>query len=344
MRLQAFQKHLRHDAAIVEDPTDLLYLTGLTLSLGSLVVMKEDVALFVDGRYFAIAERKAPCAVRLSKSAASASDPMFEWLQGRGARSLAFDSAVTSYERFETLGQAMPGIQLFAEKALLRAQRAIKDGAEIALLKKAQSLTLKGFHHVEGKLKEGVSEEEMAFEFETFVRKNGASGLSFPSIIAFGENSAYPHHRAGGSKLVKNQIVLIDVGAIVDEYRGDMTRVVFFGECDPKLKQWLEWTKLAQRKAMEAVRPGLFVKELDLIARKALSEHGVEEKFTHGLGHGIGLETHEFPSLKSLGVDRDVKLAAGMVVTIEPGLYQPGVGGVRWEDMILVTENGYEKF
>jgi len=135
-----------------------------------------------------------------------------------------------------------------------------------------------------------------------------------------------------------------DVGAIVDQYHGDLTRVVFFGEVDPTLHTWLRWTQAAQKKALDAIKVGVPVKELDMIARDALAEHGVADKFTHGLGHGIGLETHEAPSLKAAGADRDTKLAAGMVITIEPGLYQPGLGGVRWEDMVLVLEHGYEKF
>jgi Xaa-Pro aminopeptidase len=343
-RLMAFQKHILNDAAMVEDPTDLLYLTGLSLSKGTLVVTKDDAALFVDGRYFAVAERKAPCAVRLTREASGpSSDPLFEWLQGRSVRTLEFDSFATSYDRFVGLQRSMQGMELLPRKSLLQKPRSVKEPHEIALLKKAQNLTFRGLEHVEGKLKEGISEEELAFEFEVFVRKNGASGLSFGPIVAFGENTAYPHHRAGKTKLTKNQPVLIDVGAIVEEYHGDLTRVVFFGEPHPLLQKWLIWTQLAQRKAMDAVRAGILVKELDLIARAVFAEHGVEEKFSHGLGHGIGLETHEFPSLKAVGVDRDAKVSAGMVITIEPGLYQPGVGGVRWEDMIVVLENGYER-
>ena len=289
-----------------------------------------------------MAEKNAPCAVRLLQE--SGSDPLLQWLQGRNVRKLAFDSALTPYVRFERLQKSMTEIELVPCKALLQRQRSVKDANELAALKKAQALTFRGFQHVESKLKVGVSEEELAFEFEMFVRKNGASGLSFAPIIAFGNNTAYPHHRAGKTVLANDQVVLIDVGAIVDEYHGDLTRVVFFGEPNPTIQKWLTWTQLAQKKAMEAVKEGVLVKELDLIARAVFAEHGVEEKFTHGLGHGIGLETHEFPGLKSTGVDRESKLLAGMVITIEPGLYQPSVGGVRWEDMIVVLENGHERF
>ena len=340
-RLSHFQKYLHEEAALIENPTDLFYLTGLMLSLGSLLVTKKDAALFVDGRYFAIAEKKAPCPVKLVKEG---TQPMKEWLQERNVQTLAFDSATSSYERFEGLQKMLPGVRLVPQGSLLKQARSIKGPSEIASLKKAQALTHKGFQHMEKLLKEGITEEEVAFEFEVFIRKHGASGCSFGPIVAFGENSAYPHHRAGKTKLAKNQVVLIDIGAIVEEYRGDFTRVVFFGEPNPTLQKWLEIVLLAQKKAMEAIREGVLVKELDLIARKIFAEHGLEEKFCHGLGHGIGLETHEFPSLKAAGIHRDVKLEKGMVITIEPGLYQPGLGGLRWEDMVLVLEHGYEQF
>lgn len=341
-RLTTLQKHLIHEAAIIEDPTNLLYLTGLCLSRGILMVTKDDAVLFVDGRYFATAERHAPCPIRLLKEGGL--EDLREWLEGRNVKHLSFDSTLTTYDRFTELAQSFSGIELAPQKAMLLRQRSIKDGKELALLKKAQALTYRGFQHVESLLREGVTEEELAFEFEQFVRKHGASGLSFGSIIAFGENGAYPHYRAGKAKLQRNQAVLIDVGAIVDEYKGDLTRVVFFGEPNPMIQKWLKLTQQAQKKALDAIRPGVSVKELDLAARSVFKEHGVEEKFIHGLGHGVGLEVHEFPSLKSTGADRDIKLVKGMVVTIEPGLYEPGIGGVRWEDMICVTDDGYERF
>lgn len=338
MRLSNFQKMIIADAALVENPTDLLYLTGLHFSCGTLAVTSQDAVLFVDGRYFAKAEREAPCAVRLLEGEA-----LFDWLQGRKVRTLEFDSAFTSCDRFEILKAKLADVQLVSRSSLLQSHRSVKDANEIVSLRKACELTMRGFEHARSLLKEGVSEEEIAFEFEVFVRKNGASGLSFDSIIAFGENTAYPHYRPGKARLKKDQPVLIDVGAIVDSYHGDLTRVVFFGKADPILEKWLEWTKEAQHTAMKAARAGVRIGDLDRVARDVFARYGVEEYFTHGLGHGIGLETHEFPRIKSFGSDQNEHLRAGMVITIEPGLYRPGLGGVRFEDMFLISEGGCEK-
>jgi Xaa-Pro aminopeptidase len=333
-RIEITQKGVDTDALLIENKVDLFYLTGLALSAGALVVTRYETVLFVDGRYFAKAERSAPCAVRLFVANAVA-----DWLEAREVKTLTFDGAYTSYDRFMALKGQLKMVELKAASAVLKEMRAVKDGAEIGALKAAAALTHQGLKHVEGLLQEGISEEELAFEFELFVRKKGASRLSFDPIVAFGENSAYPHYRAGKERLKKNQIVLIDVGAVVDSYCGDLTRVVFFGEKDPQLEKMLELTKQAHAQAMHGAKPGVKFGDLDRAARAVFETNGVSEFFTHGLCHGVGLEVHEFPRTT---IDKEVALETGMVFTIEPGLYRPGLGGVRWEDTVLVTKNGLE--
>lgn len=318
---------------LIENPVDLLYLTGLSLSKGRLLVKEGVATLFVDGRYFAKAKKDAPCEV-------------LPWEKQKELKEgkIAFDSAFVSYDGYLRLKKEFPHVEWLATPNPLQKMRAIKDAKEIAALKKAADLTWRGYQKVVALLKEGVSEEELALEFEFFCRKNGASGLSFEPIIAFGENSAYPHHRAGKSRLHQNQIVLIDVGAVVDQYHGDMTRIYYFGKPDPRVVEFEKIVKGAQRKAIEHVKPGVRVGELDQVVRNEFDKFNVKPLYIHSLGHGVGLETHEFPRIKVDGEDRDVLLEPGMVVTIEPGLYQPGVGGVRLEDMILVTDQGHENF
>lgn len=338
-RIQTVQKQLQYDAALIENPIDLYYLTGLDLSCGLLIIAKDKVCLFVDGRYFAAAEKKGICSVRLFEKQA-----VIEWIAGQSIQTCEYDSAFTVVDRFEFLKNLLKNVKFFGTSGVLKKQRAIKDQKEIDLLKKAQEITYQGFLHVEKSLRVGISEEELALEFEIFVRKKGASSLSFSPIIAFGEHSAYPHYRAGNVKLKKDQVILIDVGAVFDHYAGDLTRVLFFGRKDPKIDQMLKLTQKAQKAAIDAVKPGIRVGKLDEIAREVFAKEGMEELFIHGLGHGIGLETHEFFSVKKLGADADVELEPGMVFTIEPGLYLPGVGGVRWEDVIQVTETGHVVF
>lgn len=320
---------------LVENLDDLYYLTGLNLSKGRLFIAAAEAILFVDGRYYERAKRESPCPVVLWEE----QDSIL-----KRHKKLGFDSATLTFDAYLALKNKYPHIEWIPCPHPVRSLRLIKEPREIALLKKAAHLTWRGYQKVVEGLKVGVSEEELALEFEIFCRKNGASGLSFPPIIAFGENSAYPHYRAGTAKLRDNQIVLIDVGAVVDHYCGDMTRMFFFGQVGKELLRFEQIVRTAQQKAVSHVRPGIKAKELDEIVLAEFEKANVKQLYIHSLGHGIGLETHEYPRIKCDGEDKDLILKPGMVFTIEPGLYQPGLGGIRIEDTILVTENGHENF
>ncbi len=340
------------DPCLIEQVDDLYYLTGLTLSKGRLLVKKGESILFVDGRYFEGAKKEASCTVCT-----------WEDFKKIGEKRVLFDSASMTYDGYLLLKEGYPQIQWIPSPSPVKWLRAIKEPKEIAALKKAANLTWRGYQRVVACLKEGVSEEELALEFEFFCRKNGASGMSFMPIIAFGENSAYPHHRAGKSRLHPNQSVLVDVGAVVDHYCGDMTRLCYFGKPDPRIAEFEQIVKRVQKMAIDHVKPGIKAGELDQLVQDEFLAVNVKQQYKtpkieaifggpmpnvkqlyiHSLGHGIGIECHEFPRFRFDGVDKDVVLKPGMVFTIEPGLYQPGVGGVRIEDMILVTETGHEK-
>jgi Xaa-Pro aminopeptidase len=325
------------EALLIDCPVDLFYLTGLDLSLGRLVVDAESAILFVDRRYVDVAKKQSHCAVQLS-TATSLVDHL------RDKQRIGLDSSFFTLDSFEVLKKTIPDKQWISISSPLKDLRVIKDDEEIKALKRAATVTREGYQEIRRHLKEGISEEELALIFEIFCKRHGASALSFTPIIAFGENSAYPHHRAGKSRLQNNQIVLIDVGAVVDAYRGDMTRTLFFGEPDPKLYHFFLAVQRAQQKAVVAVRPGIEFGQIDRIARESLQKEGVDHLFTHGISHGIGLETHEYPLLRVQGGDSTLVLQPGMVFTIEPGVYLPGLGGVRIEDTVRVTENGVENF
>lgn len=325
------------DGILIDNPSDLLYLTGLTLSKGRLWADAGGAKLFVDGRYFGKAKREAPCEVVPFDE-----KHLIETLQGAGR--IGYDSAFLTCEQFQIVKRSAPEADWVPVPRPLKELRMVKDSGEIAALKKAAKLTWEGYQSILPKLQLGVSEIEIAAEFEYFCRKNGAGGFSFDSIVAFGENSAFPHYRAGKAALQDGQIVLADVGAIADGYRGDMTRVFFFGKPNPTLKFFHELVVRAQNKAVQAVRPGVRLGELDEIVREEFRKEGVEKLYTHSLGHGIGLETHEYPLIRFDNEDKGLILKSGMVFTIEPGLYQEGLGGVRYEDMIWVTEKGCENF
>lgn len=318
---------------LIEQTADLLYLTGMTLSKGRLLVMPNESTLFVDGRYFERAKKMAPCSVKLWD----------EWKKISEKR-LGFDSAAVTYEGYLGLKKGLPHVEWIPQPNPVKELRVVKEPKEIAALKKAAHLTWRGYEKIVENLREGISEEELALEFEIFCLKNGASGLSFEPIVAFGENSAYPHYRAGKSRLKKGQVVMIDIGAIVDQYCGDMTRMFHFGKPDERIVHFEEIVKRAKRKALQAIKPGVKLGKLDQLVQDEFDAAHVKPLYTHSLGHGIGLEAHEFPRIRFDSEDKDVLLKPGMVFTIEPGLYQPGVGGVRLEDTVVVTETGYENF
>lgn len=332
-RLQTLLKKWKADGCLIETPLDLFYLTGLQLSLGILVVLPSKVKLFVDGRYIEFAKKNSPLPVDLlSQEGISA------FL--RPVRALVFDTAATTIHRYEQIKKMCSG----ALRGVLqptRELRLIKDSQELKLMKKSAAVVWKGYEHICRSLKVGITEKELALSFEMFCRQRGAEKLSFDPIIAFGKNSAYPHYRASDEKLKKGQIVLIDIGVVVDHYHSDMTRTVFFGNPDPRLVLLETVVKKAHDAALQLCKEGTKAGDLDKAARQVIQRAGLEEMILHSLGHGIGLETHEFPRLKIKGEDQNVILQEGMAITIEPGLYLPGVGGVRYEDTIVITSKGY---
>jgi Xaa-Pro aminopeptidase len=222
--------------------------------------------------------------------------------------------------------------------------RLIKDAEEISKLRAAAQLGYEGYLFALSLLREGVSEKELALALELFWKERGASRLAFDSIIAFGPNSSMPHYRPDETTLKQNTSVLIDCGVVLSHYHSDMTRVAYFGNPPQEIQTIYPIVEEAKAKAIEACRPGTLIGDLDRIARDWIQSKGYGEYFSHSLGHGVGLEIHENPIIRQTGPFSEKPLKTGMVITIEPGIYLPGIGGVRLEDTILITENGYENF
>lgn len=334
-RIEKVQKTLKEqETLLLEDPVDLLYLTGQEVSVGQLLIFPDQACFFVDGRYFERAKKELNFPVYLK-------DEFKKIIED--VRLGIFDSSYTSYDRAQFLMKEYPKVTWKGIPKPIKKIRAMKEKKEIVSLKKAAKITWDGYKHLLSFLKEGITEQDLALEFEFYCRKKGASHLSFPSIIAFGENSAYPHYRAGKVPLKKDQIILFDLGAVVDGYAGDMTRVFFFGKGDPQLEKDYALLQKVQSEAVAKIRPGIFYKELDQFVRAELKKESVDHLFTHSLSHGIGLDVHEYPFMR-LNEGEEIQLEAGMTFTVEPGLYRPGLGGVRYEDTVLVTESGVENF
>lgn len=333
-KLKSYLQDGRVEGLLIENPVDIYYLTGIELSKGMLIILQKSVCLFVDGRYFEFATKHCPFSVEMMNV-----DNMKAYLNA--TRCLGFDSESTTIERkaelnkIHTIWKEIPG--------LLRQSRAIKDREELKKLRISAAFLWEGFQFIQKRLKVGVTEKEIAVAFEIFCLKNGAERLSFDPIIAFGKNTAFPHYHPRDHQLQKNDIVLCDIGVVVERYHSDMTRTFFYGhKGNSRLIELSSVVKKAQLAALRECRSGVKVGELDKIATAIIKGAGYERFLAHALGHGIGLEIHEYPRIKYLGKDNDVILQEGMVITIEPGVYIPRVGGVRHEDTVIITKKGYE--
>ncbi len=324
------------DVLIIEAPIDLYYLTGLRLSAGRLLIGIDSAQLFVDGRYLAIAQEKSPVPVApLEKKHQRA------WLERVGGKRIGFDSASMSYDQYSKCAEIFDKTMLPIVSPL-KTLRMIKDPEEREKMRKSAALAKEGVRHLCRALASGITEKEMAWQFEKFCRERGAASMAFAPIIAFGENTSFPHHRSSERPYKEGEPVLIDVGCIMDDYASDVSRTLWSAEVAPQFSHLHEIVVRSQKAALAICRPGISIGELDAAARRVMREAGVEELFVHGLGHGIGLETHEFPRISLKAEERDLLLQEGMVITIEPGLYVAGVCGARHEDTVIVTNEGPE--
>jgi len=217
--------------------------------------------------------------------------------------------------------------------------RVKKDSKELKALRGAGHIVAQGFNYIKKIARPGMRECDLAAEFESHIRKHGATKASFDSIVAAGENAAYPHYITGNRVIRKNDMVLCDIGALVDGYCSDLTRTFFLGSISPLGRKVYDIVARAQKLAIQAVKPGVKTAQIDRIARDEIERAGYGQRFIHSTGHGVGAEIHEAPWVGP--TSKDV-LEAGMIITVEPGIYLQGWGGVRIEDTLLVTKNGYE--
>jgi len=329
------------EVLLVTHLPNIRYLCGFTGSAAALVITPTKSVFFTDGRYTeqARAEVQGSRVVIARKSPIAAAG---EWLstqaKKRRPQTIGIEGEDLSVaERMRLAKSLGRGFRLREAPPLVEQARVVKDEDEISLLCAAVILGASLFDCALEAIRPGVKETEVAAEMEYAARRAGAEGMSFETIIASGSRSALPHGRASQAAIPAEGFVVCDFGVILAGYCSDMTRTVFVGQPSEQARRMYDAVREAQQAAVEAVRPGAGVSEVDGAARKLLHNNGLGRYFTHSTGHGVGLEIHEAPRLASGQTD---VLLPGMVVTIEPGVYLPGIGGVRIEDMIVVTESG----
>jgi Xaa-Pro aminopeptidase len=327
------------DALVITKRSNWYYLTGFTGDAGALVVSRQGITLVTDGRFTVQAKAEtAGIEVVLQKKALY--EDTGEVLKRRASRRIGFDPQQLTVAQWKTLRSASRGKGTWVTATgLVEGLRARKEAAELTAMRKAAVLAGEVLEGVLKLIKPGVRETEIGAEIEYQMRKKGAAGVSFESIVASGPRSALPHAHPTAKRLRKNELVVLDLGAILHHYCSDITRTVYLGRISPRIRKWYQAVKEAQQAAIRSIRPGVSCGEVDATARQVLAGHGLEQYFVHSTGHGLGLEVHEEPRL-ARGQKR--KLEAGNVVTIEPGVYVAGVGGIRIEDDVLVTATGSE--
>jgi Xaa-Pro aminopeptidase len=335
-RLAAVAKQLakaKLDTLLVTHPADWYYLTGFSGESGALLVERTGATIITDGRFTTQVRGEAGF-VRLVEQKGALMGFTGQFLRGRRKRRVGFDPQRLTMSQFQQLKKAAEGrVALTAAPGLVSGLRARKDPTEIARMRQAALLAGNVLTGAVRLLKPGVTENEIGAEIEYQMRKGGASGPAFESIVAFGERSALPHARPTGKRLKKNELVVLDLGAILAHYCSDLTRTVYVGRAPARIKKWYTAVLEAQTAAVASVRAGVACGDVDAAARQVLARHKLDRYFTHSTGHGLGLEVHEDPRLAR---GQKARLEAGFVVTIEPGVYIPGVGGIRIEDDVAV--------
>jgi len=328
------------DNLLVTDFTNVTYLTGFTGDDSYLIITPADVVILTDGRYTEQLSRECPdLDVEVRMTGTTLSELTQEMVGRLKIRRLGLESDSATLGFYQRLQETLGGVELIGTSGLVLQLREIKDSEELREIRQAVEIAQRAFIAVRAQLRPELTEKAIADELDHQIRLFGGEGCSFPAIVGVGPNGALPHYRAGNARIAESPFVLIDWGARGGQYVSDLTRVLVTGKIPPKLERLYGVVLSAQKQAIEAIRPGARMQDVDAAARGVIQRAGYGKQFSHSLGHGIGMAVHESPRL---AVKQDRPLKAGMVVTVEPGIYLSGWGGIRIEDDVLVTRSGHE--
>jgi Xaa-Pro aminopeptidase len=337
LRQSLLEKEL--DGIFVSQPENRYYLSSFDGSAGYLLITQQNTILATDFRYIEQVKRQAPD-YQIFQISGNVHDWFLRLVAELDLKRLGFeagDITFTMYHQLsETLNKAQSSLQLVPVDGLVESLRAIKEPEEIELIARAVAITDKAFEYIEDVVRLGMTEKEVAWELEKFQREQGSQTLPFDIIVASGPNSALPHAKPSPHKINSREPIVIDMGARIEGYASDFTRTLCLGEPDDTFKKVYDTVLGAQLTAIALIKEGMSGEEADSFARTVINEAGYAEAFGHSLGHGVGLAEHEQPRL---GPNSKDILTSGMVFSIEPGIYLPGWGGVRIEDLVVI-ENG----
>ncbi|MDQ6708303.1 MAG: Xaa-Pro peptidase family protein [Acidobacteriota bacterium] len=326
------------DALFVASTANVRYLTGFTGSNGALLVEPDEATFLTDPRYRIQAGQQVSCKVLV------AAGPLVRRVVGlikrKRIRRLGIERNRIGFEQYDFLKSELPlGAAIEPVSGAVERMRMVKSDSEIALIRASVETNSRAFEAAVKAIRPGMREFELAAEIDYLMRRLGAEGQAFDTIVAGGLRTALPHAHPGHDAIQANQLMLIDMGAMQNGYASDMTRMLHVGKAGGRVKEMYRAVLEAQRAALAAVRPGVSAASVDRAARNVLKQAGLDKTFIHSTGHGLGLEIHEPPRV---GKKEKTRLEKGMAITIEPGAYVEGVGGIRIEDTVLVTATGCE--
>jgi Xaa-Pro aminopeptidase len=322
----------------ISDLNNIRYLTGFTGTYGFMLVDRKETFFISDSRYSEYARSLVAGFAEFLLPGDDLNMTLKGLLKRLNSKNLFLEEHSLTLSVYNVMKKSLRGIKLEPGGSEVNSIRMVKDDGEINLIDKAAELTDKCFKYLTAAIRPGMTEWDIAVEIENFYRKNGCRSSSFDAIVASGTGSSMPHYETSMKKKIeKGDALLIDMGCIYQGYNSDLTRTIFINSVDKEIEKIYGIVQEAQESAIEAVRPGISTGKLDTIARDIITERGYGEMFGHSLGHGLGVEVHELPAVRKNG---DIRLKKNMVITIEPGIYLPGIGGVRIEDMVIVTGRG----
>ena len=328
-----------NEGVLVYDPSNMFYLAGYT-GEGLVLITRKGRAVVTDFRYTEQAENQAKgFSVHMTDTGRTHAAIAAELCRMDGVNTLYYEDGYVTVRTMEGLRSAMPDVRWQPSGGAVEKLRQIKDEGELALLKKACQITGDAFERILNEIREGVTEREIALKLDFDMMTHGASAPSFSTIVAAGANGSLPHAVPGDYKLRRGDMITMDFGARYGNYCADMTRTVALGQPSDEMRKVYQIVKDAQQMAQDAVRAGQCCRDIDFIARDYIYKKGYEGRFGHGLGHSVGIDIHENPRFSQTCQDI---LQPGHVMTVEPGIYLPGVGGVRIENSVIVTETGCE--
>jgi Xaa-Pro aminopeptidase len=321
------------DALLITSPANWYYLTGFTGESGAVVVSRKGTTLITDGR-FMVQGRAEMSGVRLVQQKGSLFESTGQFMKESRFRRVGFDPTQVTVGQLQSLRKATGGkVKLVPVAGRVESLRIRKDARELAQMRRAAVLADEVVQFAISLLKPGIREFEVGAEIEYEMRKRGASGPAFETIVAFGERAALPHARPTAKRLRKNELVVLDLGVILGHYCSDITRTVHVGRAPKRIRTWYQAVLEAQAAAIAAVTSGATCGDVDGAARQVLAGYHLDQLFVHSTGHGLGLEVHEDPRV---GRGQKKRLEPGNVITIEPGVYAAGIGGIRIEDDVAV--------